>query len=316
MNPKSEANRLSDTPTSALPKPRVSIGMPVYNSEKYVAAAIESHLNQTHTDFELVITDNASTDRSEEICRSFASTDSRVKYHRNPQNLGASANYRRCFELSVGEYFRWSPSDDLVSPNLLELAVAILDQDSSIFVAYPATKLIDEHGQIIGDFDEKLHSMDDRPSVRWMSVLSNLRLGNLIYGLSRASKLRKTGLIRNYTGGDFPLIAEMSLYGKFFEIPDAFFYRRMHKDASSAMKTGAEVMALYDPKKRDSLFLYNWVHLGARLRSIARAPIPFFEKLRIYLFEVRSIIWNRKEFAADLVHAVRHIVRKVTHPPA
>ena len=104
---------------SSTVRPRVSVGMPVYNREKYVGAAIEAHLNQTCTDFELVITDNASTDHSEEICRSFAAKDPRVKYYRNPQNLGASGNYRRCFELSTGEYFRWTPSDDLVSPNLL-----------------------------------------------------------------------------------------------------------------------------------------------------------------------------------------------------
>src|SRR5574337_230768 len=104
-------------------RPRVSIGMPVYNREKYVAAAIEANLNQTYADFELVITDNASTDRSEEICRAYAAKDPRIKFHRNPRNLGAAGNYRRCFELSVGEYFRWTPSDDLVSSNLLERAV-------------------------------------------------------------------------------------------------------------------------------------------------------------------------------------------------
>src|SRR6266705_6617015 len=84
---------------SSTVRPRVSVGMPVYNREKYVGAAIEAHLNQTFTDFELVITDNASTAHSEEICRSFAAKDPRVKYYRNPQNLGASGNYRRCFEL-------------------------------------------------------------------------------------------------------------------------------------------------------------------------------------------------------------------------
>jgi len=110
-------------------KPRVSVGMPVYNCERYVAEAIESHLRQTYTDFELVITDNASTDRSEEICRAYASRDPRIKYHRNPENLGAGGNFRRCFELAQGDYFRWTPSDDVVGPELLELCVEVLDRD-------------------------------------------------------------------------------------------------------------------------------------------------------------------------------------------
>lgn len=295
-------------------KLRVSIGMPVYNREKYVAASIEAHLVQTYPDFELIITDNASTDRSGEICESFAARDSRVRYYRNPRNLGAAGNYSRCFELAVGEYFRWTPSDDLVSPNLLERAVEVLDRDPSVFVAYPKTKLIDGDGNITGDFDEGLHLMDERPSERWKGVQKKLRLGNLHYGLNRAELFRKTGLLRNYSGGDFPLIAEMSLYGKFYEIPDAFFYRRMHEEASSALKTSSAVMAFYDPKKRDKLFLRNWVHLGANALSVARAPIPVSEKLRVYGDQARNLVWDRKEYLTELAGAFVYAARKLTNP--
>ncbi len=292
-------------------KPRVSIGMPVYNRDKYVAASIEAHLNQTYGDFELILTDNCSTDRSEEICRDFAAKDSRIKYYRNPSNLGAAGNYRRCFELANGEFFRWTPSDDLVSLNLLERAVDILDHDPSVFVAYPRTKLIDAEGNITGDFDEHLHLMDEQPSKRWIGVQQKIRLGNLHYGLNRADKFRKTGLMRNYNGGDFPLIAEMSLYGKFYEIQDAFFYRRMHEEASSALKSSADVMAFYDPKKRSKLFLYNWVHLGANLNSVRRAPISLMEKLRIIVFQARSLVWSRREYLNELAGAVTYTARKI-----
>jgi len=292
-------------------KPRVSIGMPVYNRDKYVAASIEAHLNQTYGDFELILTDNCSTDRSEEICRDFAAKDSRIKYYRNPSNLGAAGNYRRCFELANGEFFRWTPSDDLVSLNLLERAVDILDHDPSVFVAYPRTKLIDAEGNITGDFDEHLHLMDEQPSKRWIGVQQKIRLGNLHYGLNRADKFRKTGLMRNYNGGDFPLIAEMSLYGKFYEIQDAFFYRRMHEEASSALKSSADVMAFYDPKKRSKLFLYNWVHLGANLNSVRRAPISPMEKLRIIVFQARSLVWSRREYINELAGAVTYTARKI-----
>jgi glycosyltransferase involved in cell wall biosynthesis len=304
-------NRLTEPQNSVTSSPTVSIGMPVYNGEKYVGEAIQSHLIQTYSDFELILTDNASTDHTEEICRSYAAKDPRVKYHRNPQNLGVAGNFRRGFDLSVGRYFRWSPSDDLVSPNLLQSAVDILDRDPSIFVAYAQTKLIDDKGDITGDFDENLHLVDDSPVERWKALHRNLRMGNLPYGLCRSSTLRKTGLLRNYSGGDFPLIAEMSLYGKFFEIPDAFFYRRMHEQASSAMKNAADVMALYDPKKRGKLFLYNWVHLGANLKSIVRAPLPFPQKVRLFGFEARWVFWGRREYLRELTMAARHVARKL-----
>jgi glycosyltransferase involved in cell wall biosynthesis len=295
---------------AAASKPRISIGMPVYNREKYVAAAIESHLNQTYSDFELIITDNASTDRSEEICRLYASRDPRVKYYRNVKNLGAAGNYRLAFELATGEFFRWHPSDDLISPNLLERAIQILDQDPSIFVAYARTKLIDGKGNPIGDFNEGLHIVDDQPSARWKSVHVNLRLGNLPYGVSRTEKLRRTGLLRNYMGGDLPLIAEMSLYGKFYEIPDAIFYRRMHEGASSAMKNSSDVMAFFDPNKTQrKVFLHKWTHLGANLKSVSRAPIPFGEKLRIYAFQARWVIWSRSAYFNELKAVVQQIAR-------
>jgi glycosyltransferase involved in cell wall biosynthesis len=299
--------------SKGIARPRVSIGMPVYNREKYVGASIEAHLNQTFGDFELILTDNCSTDRSEEVCRSYAAKDSRVKYYRNPVNLGAAGNYRRCWELATGEYFRWTPSDDLVSPNLLERAVSILDDDPSIFVAYPRTKLIDADGNFTADFDENLHLMDDRPSERWKGVHRNIRLGNLHYGLNRADIFRKTGLLRSYSGGDFPLIAEMSLYGKFYEIQDAFFYRRIHEEAGSSMKGNADLMAFYDPKKREKLFLYNWVHWGANMKSITRAPISVSEKSRTYWFEMRRLMWGRKAFASELTQAVSHAAHKVSN---
>lgn len=293
--------------------PRVSIGMPVFNREKYVAAAIEAHLRQTYPNFELIITDNASTDRTPEICQRYAAKDPRVKYFRNQTNLGAAGNYRCCFELASGELFRWAPSDDLVSPNLLERAVKVLDSDPSIFVAYGRTKLIDAEGNSTGDFEEALHLMQDRASERWIAVSGNLRLGNLHYGLNRAAWLRKTGLLRNYLGGDFPLISEMSLYGKFYEMPDAFFYRRMHAEASSAQKDTKAVMATFDPGKRSELFLYNWVHLGANLKSLARAPIPLSEKLSLYVFEGKRVIWSRKDFFNELLMAVKFTGRKLLH---
>lgn len=296
----------------ATAKPRISIGMPLYNCEKYIGEAIEAHLRQTYTDFELIITDNASTDRSGEICKAYAAKDPRVKYHRNPENVGAGGNFRRCFELATGEYFRWTPSDDLVGPELLELCVEVLDHDPSVLIAYPQTRLIDGEGRIIEDYDENLHLMQDRPSTRYKEVMRRLRLCNVQYGLTRRAIMARTGLMRNYAGGDIPLILEFSLYGKFYEVPEHLFYRRMHEGASSAMKDVKDVMALYDPKKREKFFARNWVHMGANILSVTRAPISFPEKLSLYGFILRCMIWAREAYLDELAGAVRHTTRKIT----
>jgi glycosyltransferase involved in cell wall biosynthesis len=89
-------------------KPRLSIGMPVFNGEKYLKEALDSILAQTYSDFELLISDNASTDRTEQICREYAAKDRRIRYYRNEKNIGAPKNFNRVFELSSGKYFRWA----------------------------------------------------------------------------------------------------------------------------------------------------------------------------------------------------------------
>ena len=293
--------------------PRVSIGMPVYNRELYVSEAIEAHLRQTYSDFELIITDNHSTDHTEEICRAYAARDRRIKFFRNDQNLGAAGNFGRCFELAQGEYFRWHPSDDLVGPELLELCVEVLDRDPSVMTAYPRTRLIDATGNIISDYDENLHIMNDRPSERFKEVLHRLRLCNLHYGLSRRVKLASTGLLRHYPGGDIPMIAEMALYGKFYEVPEHLFYRRMHEEASSAMKDVKDVMAFFDPKKKEKIFLRHWVHLGAHYRSVWRAPISFSEKLSLSGYLLKEVRWSHKEYTGELSDAARQFLRRARH---
>src|SRR6266850_1186232 len=134
--------------------PRVSIGLPVYNGERYVEETLDSLLAQTYEDFELIICDNDSGDRTQEICQSYAAKDRRIRYGRNPTNLGAAKNYRLTFELSSGEYFRWATCDDLFAPTSLERCIEVLDRELSTVLVYPKTKLIDDRGRIISDYDD------------------------------------------------------------------------------------------------------------------------------------------------------------------
>ena len=106
--------------------PRVSIGIPVYNGGRFIKEAIDSILAQTFEDFELILSDNASTDETEEICKEYATLDRRIRYYRNEENLGAAKNYNRVFELSNGEYFKWASHDDLCAPEYLERCIAAL----------------------------------------------------------------------------------------------------------------------------------------------------------------------------------------------
>src|SRR5215211_4893186 len=99
--------------------PQVSIGLPVYNGERYLALCLDSMLAQSFKEFEIVISDNASTDQTAEICRSYQNKDRRIRYFRNEQNAGAAWNHNRVFELSSAPLLKWAACDDLHEPLFL-----------------------------------------------------------------------------------------------------------------------------------------------------------------------------------------------------
>src|SRR5919112_5909956 len=100
-------------------RPRVTIGLPVYNGERFLEQALDGLLAQTFTDFELIISDNASTDRTPEICQAYAARDSRIRYVRQPENIGAGPNHNILVPMARGEYFKWASHDDLYDPDLV-----------------------------------------------------------------------------------------------------------------------------------------------------------------------------------------------------
>src|SRR5207249_10009521 len=144
--------------------PRVSIGVPVYNGERYLGATLDSLLAQTFGDFELIICDNASTDGTEAIARAYAGRDARVRYVRQERNLGPPRNYNHAFELSRGEYFRWFPSDDLAAPQSVARCVEVLDREPSVVLAYPKPTLIDEDGRVLRDYEDRLDLRSPAPA--------------------------------------------------------------------------------------------------------------------------------------------------------
>ena len=127
-------------------RPRVSVGLPVCNGENYLDAAVRSILSQDYEDFELVISDNASTDRTQEICLDFARQDPRVKYSRLAANCGAVSNFQRVFRLSTGDYFKWAAHDDVCTPDFLERCVAVLERDPAVVLCCGQTQLINDDG--------------------------------------------------------------------------------------------------------------------------------------------------------------------------
>jgi glycosyltransferase involved in cell wall biosynthesis len=287
--------------------------MPVYNGERFLRESLNSLLAQTFRDFELIISDNASTDQTEQICREYAAKDPRIRYDRNETNLGASKNYNRVFELSTGEYFKWAAADDLCAPTMLEQCVCILDQNPEVVVCYPKTNIIDEDGRTLEHYEDGLNLQSETASDRFRQFFRAVGECNAVFGLIRSNVLRQTALVGNYIASDNPLLAELSLYGRFCEIPEFLFYRRHHLHAYSSQTDIGQLLEFYDPKNKHRPPLTKWKHLCANFRAVERTPLRPGEKMRLRYYVIRMGIWSRHILARELSAGMRQMLRQMWH---
>ena len=298
--------------------PRVSIGLPVYNGEKFLKEAIDSILSQTFRDFELVISDNASTDRTHEICESSAASDPRVRYVRNEVNVGAAKNYNNVFELSSGIYFKWAAHDDACAPDFLQQCVAILDREPSVVLCYPKMVDIDDQGHHLATRNISHIPRSERgayptPHQRFRRLIRTDYTCEEVFGVIRSDVLRKTKLILSYTDSDRTLLAELGLYGRFHEVPDVLFYHRMHKGMSTMAFGGwQERTAWFDPAKRGRLVFPLWRQFGEYIKTIFRVPLPWGERAWCLM---PMGIWLRDnilDLFGELVKGAQHMLHPET----
>lgn len=285
---------------------KVGMGMPVYNGEQYIEDALKSALSQSFDDFSLHIADNASTDRTQEICQDFASQDSRIHYIRNSINLGAAKNYTVCFEPSNCEYFRWANADDLSEPSLVAKCLRVLEENPDAVLAYGKTRIIGSNGEFLEDYDDNLHLTMESPSARFIQCLDAIGLSNVLYGLVRRDQLAKTALLGNYIASDINLIAELTLYGTFIEIPDTLFSRRMHPEASSWDRSDTETQREFWDPSRKKLFLQKWRRVRAYTSAVSRAELSTAEKLTLYKQITKIAYWGGKPMLTEISDYVRY----------
>lgn len=264
--------------------PHVTIGIPVYNGENYLEETIISILDQTFTDFELIISDNRSTDRTETICRTYQVCDNRICYIRNARNLGAAKNYNQLVYRARGKYFKWAPHDDVCAPELLEHCVTVLDADDSIILCYSLTQDIDEQGNFLQYVPAKPYLTWAQPHRRFFEGVCNHHDQTPILGLMRTDILRQTMLIGGFPQSDKVLLGELMLHGRSYEVPEYLLFRRRHAEQGWRQhNTQQERMHWFDPTNSDRRVYASWRLFHEHLKSIGRAPLSKSERTICYL---------------------------------
>jgi glycosyltransferase involved in cell wall biosynthesis len=296
--------------------PVVTIGMPVYNGARYLELALQSILSQTYRNFELIISDNASTDDTESICRRYAELDDRIRYYRNERNLGAAANYNRVIHLARGRYFRHAAHDDILAPTNIERCVAVLNEWPDVALAYPRMIMIDAAGEQIETREHSLELGDARPSARFAKYAYQCDEGSMcdpVFGLFRTSALRETNLLGAYIAADMILLGEIALRGRIVEIPEYLFFERYHAEGSVLSNPSLDDRAAwFDLNSRGKLinqaphFRWFW----ELCRAIERASLNQRERFACYI-AMRHWLWhNKRGIVTDTLRLLGHIARR------
>jgi glycosyltransferase involved in cell wall biosynthesis len=289
--------------------PTVSVAIPVFNGERYLAAAVESVLGQTYGDLEVLISDNASNDATREIVGRYAKADRRVRYMRNDTNVGAAANFNKSFTLATGSLFQWLAHDDRLEPTFVERTVSELSAHHDAVLAFPWVSVVDEHENTIETWELDLPIDDDRPGRRFREILLGWHNSFYIFGLMRTAALRRTKLILPHAHGDTILLARLSLLGPFRQLDEHLFVSRRHPDQSNRMFVDpaarrrfdlAAYAAWFDPESKRQIGFPAWTVIRAYYRTLDGLNLDFGTRVECHRVLAHKALRFRHELATDV----------------
>lgn len=252
-----------------------TIGVPVYNAARYLRGALDALLAQDYPDFELIISDNCSTDETGEICREYAARDPRVRLYRAERNMGPIWNFLRVYKLARGEFFMWAAYDDLRHPQYLSRCVEALHANPRAIACFSGFKLINEDGDDVTDvFPGRVVQPVGATAAERIRALAQSTYWIDIYALFRTPALEGSSIESPIWGADVVALCELCLKGDVVSVPEPLFSYRVF-----SAKTVDEMVKHIDPQGGVPA---SWNHLAVEMiNSVWRAPLRFAEQLKL-----------------------------------
>ena len=297
--------------------PRLTIGLPVYNGEKYLAESLDALLGQSYEDFELIISDNASTDGTRDICHRYGKQDARIRYVRQPRNIGCAPNHNFVVGQARGEFFKWASDDDLYARDMLGRCIDALEEYPQVVLANSWTALIDSSGAVTKAVEYSVATASPRTPERFRSMMFDGWFDD-IGGVIRTRILHRTSLLGSYHLADRALTTEIGLHGPFYQVPDWLYFRRDHPDRAERAHPGVRKWcANLDPRRANRLrhptvrlyTEYVWAYVAA----IRHAPLSGAERRECYHYLAR---WAGGRVLPVARLAVRGRATRTGEPPA
>jgi glycosyltransferase involved in cell wall biosynthesis len=285
--------------------PSVSVGLPVRNGARYLGRALDSILSQSLSSFELVISDNASSDDTEDICRDYARRDRRIRYIRQTRNIGGSANFNFVFDQAAAPYFKWAPHDDELAPDYLKSCVEALERAPDAVLCQTGITYIDEEGRAVGTYDSALTGTDsDDPVERFAATVLLPHPAYEVMSVFRRQALLGSLLIGPFHGCDRALVAQMALRGRFLKLTPPLLLVRDHAERyTRRMFKPRERLAWHAPEKATRFSMPNWRIYREYVRMVRSELVDRRQRRRCYLTLVRwwGHNWNAARVAIDPV---------------
>jgi len=220
---------------------KLSIGLPIYNGERFLRLKINSILNQTYTDFELMISDNCSNDQTQKICEEFSKKDDRIKYYRHEKNFGAIKNFEYVLEKSNSEFFMWTAIDDILLPEFIEKNIQILEKNSQYVASISKINSYQPDDEIIqiskNDLEYSEFIKKIRNYVRPRSIFSiegdfqsktrmYLKKSScqVIYSIFKSDVIKKSMIDESFLGHDWAIFLNVLKYGNLAVIDEVLMY--------------------------------------------------------------------------------------------
>lgn len=281
--------------------PKVSIGMPVYNGEKFIHEALDSLIAQTFTDFELVISDNASTDETQTICETYALRDPRIRYVRQTENKGALANFQFVLNEALGEYFMWAAADDLWDEHWIESIYNRIFGDKRI-AGFGELTHIDAHATALqhpaNGAKLKFRSVHSWHKLAFYLAYEGLGKANLFYAIYPREALQRIDL-RNYRF-DYQILFSLLDQLMYVQVERVFFYKRVHGGCegigSESVWRPPIFLAPIRVLQRDFQIATHYLRCAKpRLRMVLLLliPIKLLVALRFHILRSSSLMFRK-----------------------
>ncbi|NCD41474.1 MAG: glycosyltransferase family 2 protein [Bacteroidia bacterium] len=253
--------------------PKVSIGMPVYNGERYICNALDSLLSQTFTDFELIISDNASSDKTQIICQDYSKKDSRIQYIRQTINLGAANNFQFVLNKARGKYFMWASHDDIWERDFILRCIDLLKNEDSAVAAITRSAY---NGSTVDSGDSPMDSHFSL--IRIAKFLINPGPNSRFYSLYKKNSLETINFSSyDYHAGDWAFVIDMLLIGRYLRDDDYVGFLKRPGGAGSKIskhKSGILYKILFFIPLKDVFY-----HFFKKNFLISLILFPFFIRL-------------------------------------